>query len=63
MMAGMQDSPPEHPDALSLQPAEEGAGFQPPRGRTSGKLRQSFRRQPNVLLDVRRHGQAEEGMN
>src|SRR5262245_6465526 len=40
---------PEHPNALPLQPAEEGPGLQPPGGGAPGQLRQPPLHQPEVL--------------
>lgn len=53
MMAGVQHPPPEHPNALPLQAAEEGATLQPPSSGAVRKLRQPSPHQPNVLVDVR----------
>jgi hypothetical protein len=52
VMAGMQHSPPEHPNSLSLQAAEEGPALQPPGSGARRQLRQPSLRQPDVLIDV-----------
>lgn len=53
VMASMQHPPPEHSDSLSLQAAEEGTRFEPPRRSTVGELRKSFPAQRDVFVDVR----------
>jgi hypothetical protein len=52
VVAGVEDPPPEGPDPLPLQAAEEGPLLQPPLGRRLGKLGQRPLRQPNVLVQV-----------
>lgn len=53
VVAGVQDTPPEHPNSLPLQPTEEGPALQPPGGGALSKLRQTVLHQPDVLVDVR----------
>ena len=56
VMAGVQHSPPEDPNPLPLQAAEEGPALQPPGGGALRQLRQPSLHQPDVLVDVRLHG-------
>jgi hypothetical protein len=53
VVAGVQDSPPEHPNLFPLQAPEEGPALQPPGGGALRQLRQPPLRQPDVLVDIR----------
>src|SRR5262245_32277903 len=52
VVAGVQDTPPEHPDPLSLQAAEEGTALEPPGGGALRQLRQASPGLPDVPVEV-----------
>jgi hypothetical protein len=53
VMAGMQHPPPEQPNPLPPQAAEEGPPLQPPGGAALSQLRQTPPREPNEWVEVR----------
>lgn len=54
-MAGVQDTSPKDLNPFSLQTAEEGSLFEPPRGCPGGELRQPLLCQTDVLVNVYLH--------